>query len=661
MNAPRENIELITLIDKIEKKFGKLKGNSGRIFISRLSAGYGKIRRLYFSLYGGRPNSRKRFDQLLVSLFENYRDRPETLKKQDLKRSENPLWLEHQKWVGMSLYPNHFSQDLKSLEKKTEYFEELGVNLVHLMPPFDIPDGPNDGGYAVKDYRKIRPDLGKMSDIRSISKRFRKKGILLALDLVLNHTSDQHQWAKKAKAGSKKYQEYYYIYPDRTIPDQFEAHMPEVFPTTAPGNFTHLKKVDKWVMTVFNDYQWDLNYTNPQVLNEMVDTLLFLANQGADIIRLDAPAFVWKQIGTNCQNLPETHAILQLMKACAEIVSPGLKFLAEAIVPPQEIVKYFGNDSNSECDIAYNATLMALIWESLATSKTRLLVRSLRKLPQKPPGTTYINYVRGHDDIGFGFDDEDIYQVGFDAGMHRRFLHNYYTGKFQGSQAKGELFMYNAKTGDARISGSLASLAGLEKALADNDPYHIDLAIKRILLSHALIMSFGGLPLLFSGDEIGQLNDYRYLKHPMKKPDNRWQHRPKMDWELAEKRSASGSIQHEIFSSLHRLIDLRKKNADWADINNLDILRSENQHVFAFSRSSRLPGRPELIASSTVTLANFAPSCQSITINVLLEAGLTNPKHWIDSFSNQPVSIIQRTRIELQPYQFCFISSQNPE
>ena len=660
MNIPHENIELIKLIDRIEKKFGKLEGDSGRVFITRLSAGYGKLRRLYFSLYSGRPNSRKKFEQLLFSLYKSYRDRPGALKKQDLKRSETPLWLEHQKWVGMSLYPGHFSEDLKNLEKKAEYFEELGVNLVHLMPPFDVPDGPNDGGYAVKDYRRICPELGKMSDLRSISRRFRKKGMLLALDLILNHTSDQHQWAKKAKANNKKYQEYYYMYPNRSIPDQFEAHMPEIFPTTAPGNFTHLEKIDKWVMTVFNDYQWDLNYSNPQVLNEMVDTLLFLANQGVDIIRLDAPVFLWKRIGTNGQNLPETHWILQLMKACAEIVAPGMKFLAEAIVAPQEIMKYFGEGSNSECDIAYNATLMALIWESLATTKTRLLVRSVRKLPQKPLGTTWINYVRCHDDIGFGFDDEDIYQVGFDAGMHRTFLQNYYTGKFQGSQATGELFMYNEKTGDARISGSTASLAGLEKALADKDPYQVDLAIKRILLAHALIMSFGGLPVLYGGDEIGQLNDYSYLEHPKKQLDNRWLHRPKMDWKMAEKRNTSGSVQQKIFSSLQRLIELRKKNDDWADTNNLEILSCENQHVLAFCRSRPLPSRPELIASSTVTLTNFSSSSQLVEASLLLKAGFVNPADWTDNFSGQPVTI-NETHIELQPYQFCFISFQNPE
>ena len=294
------------------------------------------------------------------------------------------------------------------------------------------------------------------------------------------------------------------MFNDRLIPDQFEAHMPEVFPTSSPGNFTYHKEIEQWVMTVFHHYQWDLNYRNPKVLIEMVGILLYLANQGVDIVRLDAPAFLWKEMGTTCQNLQQAHTILKLMKRCAEVVAPGVKFIAEAIVAPGEIVKYLGNHENDhECDVAYHATLMALIWESLATTKVNLLNKSLAKLPVKPSGTTWINYVRCHDDIGLGFDDEDIYQIGLDAKLHRAFLLEYYTGKFQGSYASGALFMLNPDNGDARISGTLASLAGLEKALEQREPQQIENSLRRIVLVHAIIMSFGGLPMIYSGDEIG--------------------------------------------------------------------------------------------------------------------------------------------------------------
>ena len=476
---------LLKILKRIERKYGKLNDGDSRIFITRLSANFSLLKDLFTSIYGHHDHFERQFENLVLTLYANYHQRSRALKLQDKQREEDPDWLLSQHWVGMSMYTEHFSKDLKGFMKKIDYLEELGVNLVHLMPLLKSPKEEGDGGYAVSNYRKTDPSLGKITDLKAIANEFRQRGMLLALDLVLNHTSDRHQWAKKARQGNKKYMDYYYMYPDRSIPDLFEAHMPEIFPDTAPGNFTFLPQQDQWVMTVFHHFQWDLNYSNPAVLIEMIDVMLFLANHGVDILRLDAAPYLWKEVGTSCQNHSTAHTILKLMKRCTEVVSPGLKFIAESIVAPAEIVKYLGHQDEQECDMAYNATLMALIWNSLATTKTGLLYQSLGKLPPKPLGTTWINYIRCHDDIGLGFDDEDIYQVGFDARLHRAFLLNYYTGSFQGSPAKGALFMYNPTTGDARLSGSLASLAGLETALEHRDTEQADLAIKRIILAHA--------------------------------------------------------------------------------------------------------------------------------------------------------------------------------
>ena len=650
MYRASEHKLLLEILNRIERKYGKLNDNQSRAFITRLSANFSQLRDLFMSLYGHLEAAEGQFSALIYTLYHNYHQRSRTLKSIDKKREANPNWLLSQQWVGMSLYTEHFSKDLKGLQQKLDYLQELGINLVHLMPILKSPDQQSDGGYAVSNYRKINPALGKMSDLRNLVREFRKRGMLIALDLVLNHTSDQHKWAKKARKGNKKYQNYYHLYPDRTVPDQFEAHMPEIFPETAPGNFTHLPEQKKWVMTVFHHYQWDLNYSNPQMLIEMVDTLFYLANQGVDILRLDAVPYLWKEIGTSCQNLDQVHTIVKLMKRCAEIVSPGLKFIAEAIVAPNEIVKYLGQPDQPECDIAYHATLMALIWNSLATTKVDLLYKSIGGLPSKPFGSTWINYGRCHDDIGLGFNDEDIYQVGYDAKMHRAFLFDYYTGKFQGSQAKGALFMYNAVTGDARISGSLASLAGLEKSIADKNVEQTVMAIKRIVLIHALIMSYGGLPVIYSGDEIGLLNDYQYLDSPSKEVDSRWMHRADMDWKAADKRTKSGSIQFRIFTALQKLIELRKNTELWSDFNNTRLVYCDNQHILAFSRSSA--------AAQILTLMNFDSNIQLTGREILIRQGFDMSKEVYDLYSEESLNY-QNGFIEMQPYQFYFIA-ENP-
>jgi amylosucrase len=650
MYQSNEHIILLEILDSISKQTGKHTDSIPREFIMRLTANFSVLRKHFMTLYGDQKKCEKYFKRLLYVLFQSYQKRPKDLCALDHRREANHQWLLDQKWVGMSLYVDLFAGNLRKLQEKIAYLEQLGVNLVHLMPILKTPKGASDGGYAVSDYRQIEPELGDMSDLKKISKKFRKRGILLVIDLVLNHTSDSHEWALKAKTGKKKYQQYYYMFDDRAQPDKYESHMPEVFPSSAPGNFTYQRDIDKWVMTVFHNYQWDLNYRNPEVLIEMIDNLLFLANQGADILRLDAPAFLWKEFGTSGQNLPQAHSILKLMKRCSEIVAPGIKFIAEAIVSPAEIMKYYGgNDEQIECDIAYHATLMALSWDALATTKTALIYKSLSKLTTKPLGTTWITYIRGHDDIGLGFDDEDIMQVGFDPKMHRAFLLDYYTGKFKGSPAKGALFMHNQINNDARISGSLASLAGLEQALQSGDDKKIDQSIKKILLLHALIMSFGGLPMIFSGDEIGLTNDYSYKDQQAKKYDNRWMHRPQMDWEAAEGGNSSRTVRHRIFQGLQEIISIRKQSPEFADYNSTELVYCENEHVLAFLRYSKCN------SLKTLVLINFHSSLQLLKKAILLHQGFDLSAEFYDKITGKAPTYL-KGYIKMQPYQVYFIS-----
>lgn len=653
MYRSAEHRLLLDLLKGIEKKFGKSNHDHSLEFITRLSANFSVLRDLFLSVYSDGNNCEPAFRKLIFNLYSNHLNRPHTLKLQDKRRESEPNWILSQQWVGMSLYTENFSKDLTGFTQKIDYLTALGINLVHLMPLLKSPEENSDGGYAVSNYRKLNPQLGQIRDIQRISSIFRKRGMLLATDLVLNHTSDSHKWAKKARQGNKKYQDFYYMYPDRTVPDLFEAHMPEIFPDTAPGNFTFLPEQKKWVMTVFHQYQWDLNYTNPSVLIEMIDVLLFWANLGIDILRLDATPYLWKEIGTSCQNLPKAHTILKLMKRCAEVVAPGVKFIAEAIVAPTEIVKYLGDPYEPECDIAYNATLMALTWNSLATTKVNLLYKSLSKLPQKPLGTTWICYIRCHDDIGLGFDDDDIYQVGYDARLHRAFLLDYYTGNFQGSQARGALFMYNKNTGDARLSGSLASLAGLEKSLEEKDITQVDLSLKKIILVHALIMSYGGLPMIYSGDEIGLLNDHLYQQDPARKADNRWMHRAKMDWSAADRRTEPGFIVYRIFTELQKLIDIRKNTEAWADLNNTRLVYSANQHILAFSRFTS-GGKETQKQNEILVLMNFDPGDQLIGQEILIRQGFDMEKGVVDLYTGKPL-LYDNGAIILGAYQFYFI------
>lgn len=557
------------------------------LFNKRLTANSKIIEELFNTLY---PNElHKKFLDKLNPLFsELFDERKDSLQQQDIQRLEQGDWYLSQNMVGMQLYVDHFSNDLKGLIDKIDYFKKLGINFLHLMPITTRPKGKNDGGYAVNSYTDVDKKFGSQEDLLRLTQELRRANIYLMLDFVVNHTSDEFPWAKKAVQGVKKYQNYYYTYPTREIPDIFEKSLHEVFPETAPGNFTYNKKMKRWVMTVFNTYQWDLNYSNPEVFLEMFSNLVRLSNMGVDVIRLDALAFLWKKQGTLSQNLPEAHILISLFKMCLQVVAPGVILLAEAIVAPTEIVKYFGqgNREGNECEIAYNATLMALLWNSIATKKTNLLYKSLTNIPQKPPSTTWINYIRCHDDIGLGFDDKYIYELGWDAKLHRKFLLDYYCQNLEWSPATGLLFMDNPKTGDGRITGSSASLLGLEKAFRNQDEELVNNAINKIKMLHGIILSYGGIPMIYAGDEIGMLNDYSYLGEEDKREDSRWVNRPMQDWKTINTLDKQDAVQSHIFNHLQHLISLRKKHLVLADDNNLVLHIPNNQHILVYERTA---------------------------------------------------------------------------
>ncbi len=555
-------------------------------FYARFLANSSDLEDLYLELYSGHPEGRRLFEDLMEMIIDAYRSRPSEMRSRDSWKEKKGNWFLSNQLAGMSLYVDRYCGSLHELPGKLDHLEDLGINLLHLMPIFESPEEASDGGYAVSDFRKVNLRFGSVDDLKNLQAILQQKDMYLMLDIVLNHTSDRHDWAKRARKGESYYQDHYYFFPDRNVPDAFDATMPEIFPESSPGNFTWIPECEQWVMTVFHNYQWDLNYRNPAVFIGMLDNIFYYANLGVDVLRIDAPAFLWKQLGTTCQNLPEAHSILRLIKLCTSIATPGMALLGEAIVAPQEIMKYFGTGTYTarECDFAYNATQMALQWDALASGDTRIMLAAQHELMQKPFGTSWITYTRCHDDIGLGYSDQTIAQAGFDPREHRLFLQRYFTGVQEGSPAMGALFSANPRTGDARISGSLASLCGLEQAISSGQARAIDTAIARILMMQAHSIFIGGMPMLFYGDELGYVNDYSWKDDPSKHYDNRWMHRPLIDWEKNARVHQADTIEARIYSANRKMLSIRRDHELFADLKNMSWLTPHNIHVAGFLR-----------------------------------------------------------------------------
>lgn len=487
--------------------------------------------------------------------------RPADLRELDERRLLSPDWLQDPRQVGYVAYADRFAGTLAGVGEHLDHLAGLGVTYLHLMPLLQPRPGPNDGGYAVMDYRAVREDLGTMADLSALAARLRAAGISLEIDLVLNHVAAEHAWAERARAGDPRYRAYFHVFDDRTVPDAYEATLPEVFPDFAPGNFTFDAELDGWVWTTFNSWQWDVNWANPDVFCEYLDIICHLANIGVEVFRLDAIAFIWKRLGTNCQNQPEVHHLTRALRQAVRVAAPAVAFKAEAIVGPDDLLPYLGvgEHHGKVSDMAYHNSLMVQLWSMLASRDTRLTEVALARFAPKPTTTTWGTYARCHDDIGWAITDADAAAVGLDGHGHRAFLSDFYAGLFPGSFARGLVFQHNPATGDRRISGSLASLAGLEAALAAGDATAIDEAVARVLLLHAVILGFGGTPLLYMADEVGALNDPHWAEDPAHADDNRWVHRPRMDWAAVSAAEGDpGSPQGRILAGLRHLLAVRR-------------------------------------------------------------------------------------------------------
>ena len=528
-----------------------------RTFSARFEKHYDELKWLYCELYQDVPDPMEHLVSLVAGMHAYYNERKPSLKESDLRREADPGWYKRNDLYGMMLYVNCFSETLKGLEEKLDYISECNVNYLHLMPLLASPKGRSDGGYAVADFRQVQPDLGTMEDFSRVADKCHERGINIALDFVMNHTSEDHEWAKRARAGEKEYQDRYFFFDTFDIPAMYEKTCPQVFPTTAPGNFTWLEDCRKHVMTTFYPYQWDLNYRNPEVLNEMVFNMLYLANRGVDIIRLDAVPYIWKQLGTNCRNLPQVHTIVRMMRIICEIVCPGVLMLGEVVMAPDKVAPYFGTPEKPECHMLYNVTTMASTWNTVATRDAGLLKRQLDILASLPRTYIFQNYLRCHDDIGWGLDYDYLSAFGIEEGAHKKYLNDFLTGKWPDSFSRGELYNDDPRLRDARLCGTTASLVGVERFGFEGNRAGVDRGVTYDITLHAFMMSQSGIPVLYSGDEIGMLNDYSYKKDPDKAADSRYLHRGDFRWDLAERRNEEGTVQYNLFHALDKLAHIR--------------------------------------------------------------------------------------------------------
>lgn len=524
----------------------------------RLEKHYDELKWLYCELY---PNGQGRFEELCAAMEQWYKERNKKWKALDRKREKQKDWYKSQKMLGMMLYIDAFADNISGLEKKLDYLKECNVNYLHLMPFLATPKGKSDGGYAVADYRTVQPSLGTMEDLAALSEKCHDQGMSLCMDFVMNHTSEDHEWAKRALAGEKEYQDRYFFFDNYDIPSEYEKTCPQVFPTTAPGNFTWREDCHKFVMTTFYPYQWDLNYANPVVFNEMVNNMLYLVNQGIDIVRIDAVPYIWKQLGTTCRNLPQVHTIVRMMRMITEIVCPGVLLLGEVVMEPEKVVPYFGTLEKPECHMLYNVTTMASTWHTVATADIRLLKHQMDIVTRLPKDYVFLNYLRCHDDIGWGLDYEWLKQFGIAEAPHKKYLNDYFRGYVEGSDARGELYNDDPVLQDARLCGTTASLCGLEAAGFEQNEAKTEQAIQRIEMLNAYLFIQSGIPVIYSGDEIGQVNDYSYKESEDsdRAADSRYLHRGHFRWDLEPQKEKKGTVQNQIFASMKKMEELKFK------------------------------------------------------------------------------------------------------
>ncbi|MBQ6373991.1 MAG: amylosucrase [Clostridia bacterium] len=602
-------------------------------FAARFARHEDELKWLYCEIY---RNDLHAYDYFVEMLWAAYQARPDSLKALDRAREADPAWYKGHDLVGTLMYVDAFAGTLRGVREKLDYIEDCGVNYLHLMPILESPKDRSDGGYAVSDFRKVQPELGTMEDLAALADDCHARGIAVCLDFVMNHTSEDHEWARRAKAGEREYQQRYFMYDGWDIPNAYEQTMPQVFPTTAPGNFSWCPEVGKVVMTTFWPYQWDLNYSNPVVFNDMTDNMLYLCNHGVDIVRLDATPYIWKALGTPCRNLKQVHTLVRMMRMVCEVVCPGTLLLGEIVMEPSKVVPYFGTVEKPECHLLYNVTTMASTWHTVATRDVRLLRHQLGQVFALPKQYTFLNYLRCHDDIGWGLDYGFLSWQGQQEVPHKKFLNDWFTGRWPGSPSRGELYNDDPRLGDARLCGTTASLCGVQSALVSSDAQALELALRLDIMLHAYMFTLSGIPVLYAGDEIAQLNDDGYHADPVKAADSRYIHRGDMDWAKAALRSDPDTPEGQMFAAIRRMEALRGAHRAFDGAADVWIIDTGDDRVLGIGRWCR--------SEKLLALFNFADEPVRVRLG--------DPERFTDLWTGESRDAVE---VELQAKDFVWL------
>jgi len=577
--------------------------------LARFDAHGPRLLELWSSLYATDGTIAEPLRCLLAGLVHAINHRPTDLYALDAARPAD--WLDRADMIGYSTYVEHFAGTLDGVRERVPYLHALGIRYLHLLPFLKSRAGDNDGGFAVSDYGQVEPTLGNTANLEALAARLREHGISLAADFVLNHCADDHPWALAARAGDAPFQQFFHVLTDHAQIARLEADLQQVFPKSAPGNFTFVAELDAWVWTTFNRYQWDLNWSNPDLFQHMALALLRLANRGVEVFRLDSAAYLWKRAGSDCRNLPEAHAVLQALRATLDIAAPSVALNAEVIMPLPAVSPYFGtgDQAGTECQLAYHSSLMAASWAALAEQRADILADVIARTPAAPAGCAWLNYVRCHDDIGWWVLREEAAghtgHDGFDLARIARF----YAGSEPDSYAEGEAFQSSDPHAFHGSNGMAASLLGLHRALAAGDDEAIELAVRRHLLLHAIALSAAGVPLLYMGDEYGLGNHTEYRRTG--DDDGRELHRPAMDWALAQTEPFN-----RLRTGIDRLIQARRRCAS--------LRPSVPMGALAFAEPGLLG-----IARGTHFIGLYNLSAQPVRVDPAQLPALAEP-HWHD-------------------------------
>lgn len=589
------------------------------------------------ALYGGRHDVPAVLEKMLEVFIAKGLERPDELKLLDAARAHDPNWFSSNKSIASTLYVDRHCGTLSGLEKEIGYFKLMNINMLHLMPTiYKTPEKDNDGGYAISDFRALNPAIGTMDELRDLFGTMRKHGISPIMDVTINHVADDHEWAQAAKKGDPERLAHFFVM-NEAEKNEYDKDLPPMFPDIRAGSFTKNDDVGGFVLTSFMSTQWDLNYSNPKTLLAMTDELLFILNQGAEVLRMDAVPHIWKKKGTGCKGLPETQDIVGIFNTMSKIAAPGAILLSETIDVPEMTKRYLGPD---KCQMGYNVMTLTHLWDSLVHEDASFMAETLKRHADTPEGTALLNMARTHDNAPFAFDPGAAGALGIDIKQRHESLGDFFFGDHY---AKAVPFNASDKSGYVSVSGTMGSLTGLEKAIETGDTEQADAAIKRIRLLNGLLLSLPGVPMLnlTGGDDRGQINDYSFMKDEIQSKDSRWVHRVKRDVDFKTKSSLEVEVMGHVFSDT---VDLNRARTEMPAFGAgpMQVIDTGKPPVLAFARENE--------QQKVVVLANFSPTPQKVDAGHLHAHGMTDDV--VDKIGPQKDQVQQiGAGIELAPYQ----------